>query len=521
MSTVTTTQLSHESIDLRDVRNEFPLETERQNQSDGPTASKARQATTTFQLSGLNFLTSAVNGIILVSLPTLVAELNLPEQLHVWPISVYGLAVGSTILPVGSLADAAGSRIVDLVGCFSMALLLLASGFVKSGEQLVAYRALQGVAMSMHLASSVSLVTQSIPKGRARNVAFSCLGLSQPLGFSVGLVLGGVLVDTVGWRVGFYLTGGLSLLLSFVGLWALPKSRDRRTASEVVHELKRKMDWVGSLLASAFMVCLSYFLAIVSSDIGSVSHRDSIATLCAAGFALPAFVAWVHRQTRLGKPALIPNSLWRNTAFSSVCATMLLSFAVLKSMEQYCSLFFQEVQGLSATETSTRLLPSLVVGIILNFTTGLFVHKVSARWLVAGSSIVCAGGPVLMALAKPEWPYWYNAFFAQLLQPISGDILFTVGLIIVSEAFPEDTQALAGAVFNAASQFGTSLGLAIMQVVAGVVTNKAAARETPIDALLLGYRASFWAMTGFMVLCFALGLVGLHKTGKVGNKKED
>ncbi|KAI8187973.1 hypothetical protein KHU50_001096 [Colletotrichum sp. SAR 10_65] len=424
MSTVTTTQLSHESIDLRDVRNEFPLETERQNQSDGPTVSKARQATTTFQLSGLNFLSSAVNGIILVSLPTLVAELNLPEQLHVWPISVYGLAVGSTILPVGSLADAAGSRIVDLVGCFSMALLLLASGFVKSGEQLVAYRALQGVAMSMHLASSVSLVTQSIPKGRARNVAFSCLGLSQPLGFSVGLVLGGVLVDTVGWRVGFYLTGGLSLLLSFVGLWALPKSRDRRTASEVVYELKRKMDWIGSLLASGFMVCLSYFLA-------------------------------------------------------------------------------------------------LVVGIILNFTTGLFVHKVSARWLVAGSSIVCAGGPVLMALAKPEWPYWYNAFFAQLLQPISGDILFTVGLIIVSEAFPEDTQALAGAVFNAASQFGTSLGLATMQVVAGVVTKKAAAREAPIDALLLGYRASFWAMTGFMVLCFALGLVGLHKTGKVGNKKED
>ncbi|KAI8256948.1 hypothetical protein K4K58_004533 [Colletotrichum sp. SAR11_239] len=424
MSTVTTTQLSHESIDLRDVRNEFPLETERQNQSDGPTVSKARQATTTFQLSGLNFLSSAVNGIILVSLPTLVAELNLPEQLHVWPISVYGLAVGSTILPVGSLADAAGSRIVDLVGCFSMALLLLASGFVKSGGQLVAYRALQGVAMSMHLASSVSLVTQSIPKGRARNVAFSCLGLSQPLGFSVGLVLGGVLVDTVGWRVGFYLTGGLSLLLSFVGLWALPKSRDRRTASEVVHELKRKMDWIGSLLASGFMACLSYFLA-------------------------------------------------------------------------------------------------LVVGIILNFTTGLFVHKVSARWLVAGSSIVCAGGPVLMALAKPEWPYWYNAFFAQLLQPISGDILFTVGLIIVSEAFPEDTQALAGAVFNAASQFGTSLGLAIMQVVAGVVTKQAAAPEAPIDALLLGYRASFWAMTGFMVLCFALGLVGLHKTGKVGNKKED
>ncbi|EQB46962.1 hypothetical protein CGLO_13952 [Colletotrichum gloeosporioides Cg-14] len=468
MSTVTTTQLSHESVDLRDVTNVIPLETERQNPSDGTTISKARQATTTFQLSGLNFLSSAVNGIILVSLPTLVAELNLPEQLHVWPISVYGLAVGSTILPVGSLADAAGSRLVDLVGCFSMALLLLASGFVKSGEQLVAYRALQGVAMSMHLASSVSLVTQSIPSGRARNVAFSCLGLSQPLGFSVGLVLGGVLVDTVGWRVGFYLTGGLSLLLSFVGLWALPKSGDRRTASEVVHELKRKMDWVGSLLASGFMVCLSYFLALLE---------------CLRYHAV------VFRGTQVDG-AILQFVLSRGTR-------VVRNGDVHPTSPQPCRRHNPQLHHWLVCPQG--LCP--MVG-------GRLVDSLRRR---PGSDGARQAGVAI--LVQP--------LFAQLLQPISGDILFTVGLIIVSEAFPEDTQALAGAVFNAASQFGTSLGLAIMQVVAGVVTKKAAAREAPIDALLLGYRASFWAMTGFMVLCFALGLVGLHKTGKVGNKKDD
>ncbi|KAH0431237.1 major facilitator superfamily transporter [Colletotrichum camelliae] len=368
MSTLSTIQLSHESVDLRDIQNDVPLEAERQSEW--------------------------------------------------WPHNVQSPPSNDN------------------------------SPTASSNEQLLAYRALQGVAIFNHLASFVSLVTQSIPSGRAINVAFPCLGPSQLLGFLVGLVLGGVLVDAVGWRVGFfYLTGGLSRLLS---------------------------EWASSVLASP-CIPLSF---------GFIVRRAS-------------------------------DSLWRNTAFSSVCATMLWSFAVLEStgtiLQSVVSIrrrarptgagiatvnlnsgSFQDVQGLSATEASTQLLPSLVVGIILNFTTVLFVHKRSPS----------RSGHI--------------AFFAQLLQPISGDILFTVGLIIVPEVFPEDTQTLAGAVFNAASQFGTCLGLAIMQVVAGVVTKKA-----PIDALLLGYRASFWAMSGFMVLCSALGLVGLHKAGKLGNKKED
>lgn len=78
--------------------------------------------------------------------------------------------------------------------------------------------------------------------------------------------------------------------------------------------------------------------SVVSADINNVHQRDSIAMLCTAGLALPAFIFWVHRQVRAGKPALIPNSLWRNHSFSTICATILVSFAVLKSMEQYCSL---------------------------------------------------------------------------------------------------------------------------------------------------------------------------------------
>lgn len=182
-------------------------------------------------------------------------------------------------------------------------------------------------------------------------------------------------------------------------------------------------------------------------------------------------------------------------------------------------LSFQEVQHLSALQASIRLLPSLVVGTVLNLSTGLLIDKVSTFWLVTTSSILCAGAPLLMALINPTWPYWSSAFVAQILQPISGDILFTVGLIVVSEAFPEDTQALAGAVFNMVAQFGNALGLAIMQVVSTLISQEASS-GTHEEIILEGYKASFWTMFALMVTCAVIGAMGLRRAGPIGLKRE-
>lgn len=180
---------------------------------------------------------------------------------------------------------------------------------------------------------------------------------------------------------------------------------------------------------------------------------------------------------------------------------------------------FQEVQHLSALQTGLRIIPSLVVGVILNFTTGLFVDRVPALWLVTGSSVICSISPLLMAAIKVQSPYWTNAFIAQLLSPVSTDVLFTVGLIIISDNFPDDTQALAGAVFNTASQFGQALVLGIMQIVSTVVTKDNSGKSMPM-AVMEGLRASFWTMFGLMMVCTLWGAVGLRKTGKVGLKRD-
>ncbi|KAG8672327.1 hypothetical protein FPOAC2_05707 [Fusarium poae] len=484
-----------------------------------PTASRLQKIAVTFQLSGVNFACSATNGLIVVGLPQMTADLHLPVSLAFWPSSVQGLATASTLLLAGALADVLGARSVELVGCILSGVFMLACGFIRRGEDLVALRALQGVALVLHLSSSVALVTKTLARGRGRNFAFACLGLSQPLGFSFGLVLGGVLVETVGWRSGWYLYGGIVLFLSTVGCWSLPKAEPLGTLSDVMASVTIKVDWLGTLLASAFMALLCYFLAVISTDVYRVREAGSIVMLCLSLVILPLFVVWMHFQVQKGKPTLIPNSFWRNHAFTSICVTIALSNAVVNSLELFSSLFFQEIQHLSALNAAIRILPSVIVGVALNFTTGLVVHKIPAIWLIVITSVLTSVSPLLMALTDPTWTYWTTAFLAQVLMPVSIDVLFTVGLIIVTETFPEDKQAIAGSVFNAASQFGNAMGLAIMQVVSTLVTKQNSGMKGT-EALLEGYKASFWTMFAFMVLCASIGGVGLRKAGRVGLKRE-
>lgn len=161
------------------------------------------------QLCVVTLTACLINGLVIVGLPTITKDLQLPSSLSFWPSSVSNLATASTLLLAGSIADTVGPRWVELVGCLASGALMLGQGLSRTGEELVVMRALQGVGLALHLASSVSIITQILPQGRGRNLAFSCIGLSQPLGFSLGLVVGGILIDTIGWRAGWYIAGGI------------------------------------------------------------------------------------------------------------------------------------------------------------------------------------------------------------------------------------------------------------------------------------------------------------------------
>jgi MFS family permease len=486
-------------------------------------SSNLRIFLTVFQLCTINFLASFTNGIVTVGLPTIAESISLPRSLYLWPSSVYGLTSGATLLLAGSIADLIGARRVEVAGCLLLGVFTLACGFSRTGIQLVLFRAIQGTAVSMHMPASVSLVAAALPYGKSRNVSFGCLGLSQPLGFSAGLVVSGIMIEKAGWRSGFYLSGGATLLATLIGVWTLPKVKSENLVQSNASTLKQLwagIDWIGGVIASAGLALLAYVLALLSADLSVVRKPSSAVMLTLSLILLLSFPAWMHQRERAGKPALIPNALWKKIPFTSTCIMVALSYGAMNSMELFSSLYFQDIQKTSALFTSLRLLPNLLIGTVINLTVGLFVEKVPARWLVAVSSTLCAGAPLLMALADPKWSYWYMEFWAQMLAPLSGDVLFTVGLLIVSDEFPEGTQALAGAVFNTVAQFGMSLGIGICQVVSLGVSDRGASHDSEAPPLLKGYQASFWTMFALMITCSMIAFAGLRRTGKVGVKRD-
>lgn len=224
---------------------------------------------TILQPSLVNFFGSFTSGIITVGLPIIASSTSLQRSLYLWPSSVYSLTSGATLLIAGSAADIIGARRVEVFGIFLLGIFIVACGFSQTGIQLVVFRALQGIALAMHIPASVSIIASAVPAGRARNIGFSCLGLSQPLGFSFGIVLGGIMIERIGWRSGFYLSGAAILTAAVVSWFTLPKAKagaENLTLEDVLKKLRKEVDWIGGTIAGSGLALLSYVLAYVPSS---------------------------------------------------------------------------------------------------------------------------------------------------------------------------------------------------------------------------------------------------------------
>lgn len=146
-----------------------------------------------------------------------------------------------------------------LVGTFLQSAFTLACGLARTSIQLIVFRALAGVAISFCLPSAVSLISTYFLPGRRRNVAFSTMGGGQPLGFTIGLVMGGGLTDSAGWQVGFYLAAGINSLLFIFALLKLPKIP--REVPVTLSRLRKDVDWIGALILSTGLAMLLYVFA--------------------------------------------------------------------------------------------------------------------------------------------------------------------------------------------------------------------------------------------------------------------
>ncbi|RDW61654.1 hypothetical protein BP5796_11546 [Coleophoma crateriformis] len=403
-------------------------------------------------------------------------DIGLHNDLLLWPASVSALSCGCTLLLSGSIADAVGGRKIYLLGALLLTLSTIAIGLSRTGIELIIFRAVQGIALSLTLPAAVILVTSNIPGGTSRNIAFATLGAAQPLGFASGLVLGGVFAETVGWRWGFY-TGGI---LTFA------------SASAVLRRLKTEIDWIGISILSTCLSLLSYVLSVLA---GGTSHFVAPVPLTLFSIAvllLPIFAVYSRRQEHLGNKIVIPPSIWNNRVFTCLCITIFITFGIFDVMLSFLTLFFQSVQGLSALDASIRFVPMALTELLTNFVTGWLVKRTRADVLILCSTALSSLAPLLMAIINPEWSYWKCTFIAVASTPTCIDVLFTVANLVITEAFPPQTHGLAGSVFNTISSIGNSFALAIAAVIASAITlAEKGKNESAQEMLMHGYRVTF------------------------------
>ncbi|KAL1310951.1 hypothetical protein AAFC00_001174 [Neodothiora populina] len=468
---------------------------------------------------------SMLNGMVTVSLPQLTIDLEIPGALQLWPSSIQALTCGCTLLLSGSLADTLGSRLMYLTGCVLQAGFVLGCGLSKTATDLILFRALSGVSLSFCLPSAVSIITGSF-SGSRRNVAFATMGGGQPVGFAIGLTLGGVLTETIGWRVGFYIAAAINAVIFAIGFFGLPKNTTRPDGLALTWHQKwervaHEIDWVGAIIASTSLAMLSYVFASITGSTSNIREPSSIALLSTAFALIPCFIVWVGRQERLGRPAIIPNSLWRTRTFTTICLAVFMTWGAFNAQETITTFFFQHAQHLTPIQASIRFLPAPVTGVAANVLIGLLVSRVRADVLVAGACFIACFSAVPLITASPGSSYWSSAFIANILLPIAPDSLFTISNLVITSSFPPKTQGLAGGVFNTISQIGKSVGLALVAVIASSVTRKSDyADKKDAEALMVGYRAAYWYCFASSVVTLLLVSWGLRRIGKVGHKRD-
>ncbi len=249
------------------------------------------------------------------------------------------------------------------------------------------------------------------------------------MGFLVGLVLGGILTDTIGWRPAFYMIAGINGAVLCIALVFLPK-QVHSARSNMLHRIRADIDWLGVILITTSLALLSYVLAAITVQISAVSSPTNIALLTLALLLMPAFSLWVHHQEKAGRPALIPNSIWRNPIFTSLCVASFFAWGTVTTNQYFLALYYQKVQLLSAFDTSLRFLPLVVSGVLANIAAASLVRRVRADVLVGGSVLLSAATPLIMALGDSSLSYWVAAFPATLLSPIWADVTLLVANLV-------------------------------------------------------------------------------------------
>lgn len=391
---------------------------------------------------------SAVN----VALPDLAGALHISGGDIAWAVTSYALVFGSLLLLGGRAADVLGRRRMFLAGLGTFTAASLASALAGSAAALFAARAGQGVGAAMLSPAALSIIMATYTEGRERTRALGAWGAVGGAGAAVGVLLGGVLTEAIGWQAIFLVNLPVGLALAAAALRVVP-------ADDAPPEW-RGLDVPGALLAVTGVGAIVFVLSQATG--AGWASAQTLGVGAAGVAALAAFVLFERRA----RGQLLKIERLADRGVGGGFAMMLAASAVLFGSFLLTSLYLQEVLGDGAMETGLAFLP-LAIAIGAGVHVGSHVvTQAGVRIPMAAGFAVVSAGAFLLAGVGAGGTYVADVLPGMLVTGVGlGVVLVCVAVSVMTGGRPEESGMLSG-LNTTGHEVGGSIGIAVLTSVA-------------------------------------------------------
>jgi EmrB/QacA subfamily drug resistance transporter len=426
--------------------------------------------------------------IVNVALPSIGRDLDFARDDLSWVVNAYTLVFGGFLLLGGRLSDLLGRRRMYIWGMVVFALASLAGGLAQSDVWLVAARAVQGLGAAIVSPAALSIVTTTFTEGAERNRALGVWGAVAGSGGAAGVLLGGILTETLGWEWVLFVNTPIGIAAALLAPRLLRESRDASSPS---------FDFAGAFSVTAGLALLVYTL-VDANDAG----WDSAQTLGLGAVSLLLLAAFVVIEARRRYP-LMPFSIFRLRTLRGANVVGLLIGMSLFSMFFFISLYMQQVLGYEPLTAGLAYLPLALLIIVSAGVASQLVTRIGFKPTLIAGMLLVAGGLIWFGqVSAPGGTYLGDILFPSLLAAVGLGFAFVPVTIASVTGTRPDEAGLASGLINTSQQVGGALGLAVLATVATGRTDDvfASGERNPAVALTEGFQDAFLAGAGLALL---------------------
>ena len=435
--------------------------------------------------------------IVNVALPAIRHSLGFSQTGLQWVLNAYTLTFAGFLLLGGRTADLFGRRRIFLVGLFVFTAASLLGGLAQDQWQIVTARAVQGLGAAILSPTTLTILTTTFTKPRARSRAMGLWSAVAGAGGATGALLGGVLTQELSWRWILFINVpiGIALFVAARAFLADSRAPDRQ-----------RLDVTGAVLVTAGLTALVY--GLVRTDSVGWASWQTVAALVAAA----VLVAWfLLHESRVAAVPLMPLRMFARQSIWSSNLTMMALAAALFPMWFFVSLYLQEVLGYSPIRTGFAFVPQTVAIIVGAQVSSRLVLRLGPRILLVVGTLLAAGGLFWFGQIDVHTTYWSGIFVPSVLLTLGLGLSFTPLAFAATAGVPRHEAGLASGLVNTSRQIGGSIGLAALATVAeartkGVAHLSAGTAAARAVALTDGYALAFKLSAAVALLATAAAL---------------